>query len=67
MARLRVAGAPFVNRFEDLLTAVCEAEGILTSPRRVQLCHRACGQTTSGARRAAVWSCWTGRTVGPAM
>ena len=40
LMRLRAAGAPFVDRFEDLLPAVCEAEGILTSPRRVQVCHR---------------------------
>ena len=35
-----MAGAPFVDRFEAVLPAVCEAEGILTSPRRVQVCHR---------------------------
>ena len=40
MMRLRKADAPFVDRFEALLPAVCEAEGILTSPRRVQVCHR---------------------------
>ena len=40
MMRLRMAGAPFVDRFEAVLPAVCEAEGILTSPRRVQVCHR---------------------------
>ena len=40
LARLRTAGAPFVDRFEDLLPSVCAAEGILTSPRRVQVCHR---------------------------
>ena len=40
MVRLRMADAPFVDRFEALLPAVCEAEGILASPRRVQVCHR---------------------------
>jgi len=40
LMRLRMADAPFVDRFEDLLPAVLEAEGILTSPRRVQVCHR---------------------------
>lgn len=40
LMRLRLADAPFVDRFEDLLPAVCEAEGILVPPRRVQVCHR---------------------------
>jgi Ser/Thr protein kinase RdoA (MazF antagonist) len=40
LARLRTADAPFVHRLAALLPAVFEAEGILTSPRRVQVCHR---------------------------
>jgi len=40
LARLRLADAPFADRLEDLLPAVCEAEGILAAPRRVQVCHR---------------------------
>ncbi len=40
LGRLRRAGAPFVERLAALLPRVVEAEGILTSPRRVQLCHR---------------------------
>ena len=40
LMRLRMADAPFVDRFEAVLPAVCEAEGILVSPRRVQVCHR---------------------------
>ena len=40
LARLRRAEAPFVERLAALLPGVLEAEGILTSPRRVQLCHR---------------------------
>lgn len=39
LARLRRAEAPFVERLAALLPGVLEAEGILTSPRRVQLCH----------------------------
>ena len=38
--RLRLAGAPFVDRFASLLPAVVEAEGILAAPRLVQTCHR---------------------------
>jgi Ser/Thr protein kinase RdoA (MazF antagonist) len=37
---LRMAAAPFVDRLSALLPAVIEAEGILTLPRRVQVCHR---------------------------
>lgn len=40
LVRLRMADAPFVHRLAALLPAVLEAEGILSSPRRVQLCHR---------------------------
>ena len=40
LMRLRKADAPFVDRLEDLLPAVCEAEGILALPRQVQVCHR---------------------------
>ncbi len=40
LVRLRVADAPFVERLAALLPAVLEAEGILTAPRRVQVCHR---------------------------
>jgi aminoglycoside phosphotransferase (APT) family kinase protein len=40
VARLRIAAAPFVDRLAALLPAVVEAEGILTAPRRVQVCHR---------------------------
>jgi Ser/Thr protein kinase RdoA (MazF antagonist) len=40
LIRLRMADAPFADRLEALLPAVCEAESILTSPRRVQVCHR---------------------------
>jgi hypothetical protein len=35
-----MADAPFVDRLAALLPSVVEAEGILTSPRRVQVCHR---------------------------
>lgn len=40
LVRLRMADAPFADRLEALLPAVLEAESILTSPRRVQVCHR---------------------------
>jgi Ser/Thr protein kinase RdoA (MazF antagonist) len=41
LVRLRTADAPFVDRLEAVLPAVCEAEGILVpAPRRVQVCHR---------------------------
>jgi Ser/Thr protein kinase RdoA (MazF antagonist) len=40
VGRLGQAGAPFVDRLEALLPDVVEAEGILTPPRRVQVCHR---------------------------
>ena len=40
LVRLRMADAPFVDRLAALLPGVLEAEGILTSPRRVQVCHR---------------------------
>jgi Ser/Thr protein kinase RdoA (MazF antagonist) len=40
LGRLRMADAPFVDRFAALLPAVHEAEGILMPPRRVQVCHR---------------------------
>ena len=40
LARLRTADAPFADRFEDLLPAVCAAEGILAPPRQTQVCHR---------------------------
>ena len=40
LARLRTAGAPFADRFEDLLPAVCAAEGILAPPSQTQVCHR---------------------------
>jgi Ser/Thr protein kinase RdoA (MazF antagonist) len=40
LVRLRMADAPFVDRLTALLPAVVEAEGILSAPRRVQVCHR---------------------------
>ena len=40
LVRLGMADAPFVDRLAALLPSVVEAEGILTSPRRVQVCHR---------------------------
>ncbi len=40
LVRLRTADAPFVDRLAALLPAVLEAEGILTSQHRVQVCHR---------------------------
>jgi Ser/Thr protein kinase RdoA (MazF antagonist) len=40
LARLRRAKAPFFDRLAALLPAVLEAEGIITAPRRVQVCHR---------------------------
>jgi Ser/Thr protein kinase RdoA (MazF antagonist) len=40
VGRLRRAGAPFAHRLADLLPEVLAAEGVLTSPRRVQICHR---------------------------
>ena len=40
LVRLRRAEAPFVERLAALLPDVLEAEGILTSPLRVQICHR---------------------------
>lgn len=40
LVRLRMADAPFVERLAALGPAVCEVEGILAAPRRVQLCHR---------------------------
>jgi aminoglycoside phosphotransferase (APT) family kinase protein len=40
LVRLRLAAAPFVDRLTALLPAIVEAEGILTGPRRVQVCHR---------------------------
>ncbi|MFC7493638.1 MULTISPECIES: aminoglycoside phosphotransferase family protein [unclassified Nocardioides] len=40
LARLRRADASFAERLADLLPSVLEAEGILASPRRVQMCHR---------------------------
>jgi Ser/Thr protein kinase RdoA (MazF antagonist) len=38
--RLRMAEAPFAERLADLLPAVVAAEGVLTPPRGVQVCHR---------------------------
>jgi Ser/Thr protein kinase RdoA (MazF antagonist) len=40
LARLRRAEAPFVERLAALVPDVLEAEGILTPPGRVQICHR---------------------------
>ncbi|MGH3348490.1 MAG: aminoglycoside phosphotransferase family protein [Nocardioides sp.] len=40
LGRLRGAEAPFAERLAALLPRVVEAEGILASPRRVQICHR---------------------------
>ena len=40
LMRLRMADAPFADRLAALLPAVLEVEDILTSPRRVQVCHR---------------------------
>lgn len=40
LVRLRRAEASFVERLAALLPHVLEAEGILASPRRVQICHR---------------------------
>ena len=40
LTRLRRAEAPFVDRLAAVLPGVLEAEGILTSPGRVQICHR---------------------------
>jgi Ser/Thr protein kinase RdoA (MazF antagonist) len=40
LLRLREADAPFVDRLAAVLPDVLEAEAILTSPRRVQVCHR---------------------------
>jgi Ser/Thr protein kinase RdoA (MazF antagonist) len=40
LRRLRMADAPFADRLKALLPAVSEAEGILTPPRKIQVCHR---------------------------
>jgi hypothetical protein len=40
LRRLRMADAPFADGLAALLPAVLEVEGILASPRRVQVCHR---------------------------
>jgi Ser/Thr protein kinase RdoA (MazF antagonist) len=40
LVRLRRAEAPFVERLAALLPKVLEAERIVTSPCRVQVCHR---------------------------
>lgn len=40
LVRLRKVDAPFVDRLAGALPDVLEAEAILTSPRRVQVCHR---------------------------
>ena len=40
LMRLRRADAPFADRLAAVLPGVLEAEDILTSPRRVQICHR---------------------------
>jgi Ser/Thr protein kinase RdoA (MazF antagonist) len=40
LMRLRRAEAPFADRLAAVLPDVLEAEGILTPPRRVQMCHR---------------------------
>ena len=66
LVRLRLADAPFVDRLGALLPAVCEAERILISPRRVQVCHRDLWADNVRRTRAAAWSSWTGRTVAPA-
>lgn len=40
LERLQELDAPFADRFVELLPEVLDAEGILTPPRRVQVCHR---------------------------
>ena len=40
LMRLRRAEAPFADQLAAVLPGVLAAEGILTSPRRVQICHR---------------------------
>ena len=67
LVRLRMADAPFVDRLAALLPAVVRQRASSLRRAGFRSVTGTCGRTTSGARRAAVWSCWTGRTVARAM